>query len=220
MTAQNDAAPDWESQVDPAIVRSVKLATAAFSLARMYFEVPYADTRERFTDPAMAATWPQRDPRSLAALEAIGQSAESQLIVGRDFEALFGPTQLVPGRESGWTGGDSAALTQEMRRIYGESNYTPIRDGALPMDHFAVQFSYVGDRVAKSASDPGAARDALDFIETHLDTYVPRMLRALDENAVSVFYQSVSVLTQSTLAEIREHCRAIANGEFEAEAAN
>ncbi|VEI12574.1 TorD/DmsD family molecular chaperone [Trueperella bialowiezensis] len=202
-------ATPWQDSVPEQRLRAVQRATALFSLARFYVEAPNSEVLRRFTDPQMAATWPVRDERSVAAMEQIASAGDPGRVVADDFAGLFGPAGTVKMAESEYAGdreatgahsGGSAraGLIRSLREVYRAWRYQPLKMAGFPVDHFSVQLGFLGHLITQVGDDTGAFVQARDFYAGHLG-YAERLLDHVERGARSVTYRAIAQMTRAAL---------------------
>lgn len=185
-------------------MRAVQLATALFSLSRFYIEAPNPDVVARFSDPAMAGTWPLRDETSLCALEDIGRAKESSYVLGAEFAALLGPGGVLRMAESEYTGEDGLPLVQELARLYAGTGYASHKTENYPRDHIAVELGFLGHLVIRAGEDPGGLDEVTRFYEGHLKRFIGELLDGIEQATTTVTYRGVVDLTRAALDGVEE----------------
>ncbi|MDP9832235.1 MULTISPECIES: TorD/DmsD family molecular chaperone [Trueperella] len=190
----------WQDSLPERKVRSVQLATALYSLSRFYAEAPNREVLARFADPAMAQTWPLRDPVSLAAIAEIADGHESVYALNAEFAALIGPSGSLRLTESEFTGEDPLQLVEVLAQQYREAGYASQKTQSYPRDHVAVELGFLAHLIVASGEDERVRR----FLREHLDRYVVELLDELEAHARTATYRGVVHLTRAALTRVKE----------------
>lgn len=206
---------DWRTEVPQVRLRAVQLATACFSLARFYAEPAHVDMLTRFTDPAMAGTWPQRDENSRDALDALANSGETSYEVGDDFKNLFGLRGKVRVTAAARAGGGTREIADDLRARYERVGFVPVKGMGHGPDHVSVELTFLGDLVSKIPNSPEFAHEALAFLEDHLYGLIVPVIEELEASAFTQTYRAIAVLTRSTVQSVEDFATSVVEGGIE-----
>lgn len=153
----------------------------------------------RFAEPAGRASWPLRDPASVAALELLAGGVDQDR-TRAEWERLFGggPAAL-DLTESGNLGEPAERLRRELAGHYRTAGLGEEAFEGAPADHLGRELRYLAHLVGELARDESVERlrdEISGFTREHCDRYRGRVLERIQERAEEPLWRALPGLAE------------------------
>ncbi|MGO1638667.1 molecular chaperone TorD family protein [Ancrocorticia populi] len=202
----SDFDPTATPAPDDIVNRGVRLGTVASVISGFYAAAPTLGMLDNIFNPDLLAVWPLRDEVSQEGVALLLSGHDHQGPLRSEWLNLYGYQPSVLPTESA-RGNSSAAAANAA--LYQRDQFSAPQVADAPADHIGPELAYAGHVATSIAMQYRAgvdvsaeAKGLLTFVREHVGPLGNVVVAQTKENAETLTYQAIALLTQGYLAEL------------------
>lgn len=207
--------PTQAPAAEDVINRGVRLGTAASVISGFYAAAPTLGMLDNIYNPDLLAVWPLRDEISASGVEMLLSGHDHQGPLRSEWLTLYGYEPVAAPTESARGNAEAAAANNA---LYVRDGFSAPQIGDAPADHVGAELAYSGHlattiamafREGEDVTAQGA--ELLSFYTDHLGPLARAVTDETTENAQTLTYQAIALLTRGYLDELASFAQYVAH---------